>query len=201
MKDALSLAFLSHVASPQAPTGAERSLALLATGMWRRGHHVAVAAPGRWALESELNQAGVEVEQLPAPPCWLTYYEPRPWPVAALKWVGCVRPQTAGPRIARWLRSCKPDVVHVNCLPHVRGAAAARSAGRPAVWHLREILPPGRRRRWLVANLARDATRVVAVSEAVGRWLGEEGLAGRTQVVHSHAAAIVASESCRTQRG
>jgi len=184
-EEPLSIAFLSHVTSTRAPTGAERILAILAAGMRRRGHRVAVAASDGWCLEPELRQEGVEVEHLSARACWLTYYDPRPWPVAAIKWMRWAWPQAAVPRIARWLRRWKADVVHVNCLPQVRGAQAARSAGMPTIWHFHEILPPGRRRRWLAGKVAESATRVVAVSEAVGRWVAEEGLAERMRVVHN----------------
>jgi glycosyltransferase involved in cell wall biosynthesis len=78
-----------------------------------------------------------------------------------------------------------PDVVHVNCLSHLRGAAAARSLGLPVVWHLREILPPGPRRRWFAGRLRSDTTRIVAVSEAVAEWVREEGLGDRVEVVHN----------------
>ena len=66
-------------------------------------------------------------------------------------------------RLRAELAAWNPDVVHVNCLPHLDGAAAARATGRPVVWHLREILPPGTRRRWFARALRRDATRLVAV--------------------------------------
>jgi len=74
-------------------------------------------------------------------------------------------------------------------LPHVRGAAAARATGLPVGWHLREILPPGFRRRWFAERLRRHATRIVAVSEAVGRWVREEGLGQRLDVVPNGVAA------------
>jgi glycosyltransferase involved in cell wall biosynthesis len=88
-------------------------------------------------------------------------------------------------RLAAFLRHWVPDVVHVNCLPHLAGAEAARRCGRPVVWHLREILPPGTRRRWLAGRLRKSADLVVAVSEAVARWVREEGLGDRVQVVHN----------------
>lgn len=183
MSRPLSIAFLSHMASSTAPTGAERSLALLACGLRRRGHRVGVVAPGRWALEGSLRASDVPLEIIPSRPCWMTYHEPRPWPVAALKWARCAWPQSSTGRIRRFLESFEPDVVHVNCLPHLAGAAAAAGFGRPVVWHLREILPAGRRRRWLAGRLRRNATLVVAVSEAVGRWVREEGLEPRLRVV------------------
>jgi len=47
------------------------------------------------------------------------------------------------------------------------------------------MLPPGRRRRWFARRLRADATRIVAVSEAVARWLRAEGLGDRVEVVHN----------------
>jgi hypothetical protein len=48
---------------------------------------------------------------------------------------------------------------------------------------VREILPPGARRRWLARRVGRHATAIVAVSEAVAAWLREEGLALRLHVI------------------
>jgi glycosyltransferase involved in cell wall biosynthesis len=84
-----------------------------------------------------------------------------------------------------FLSEFEPDVVHVNCLPHLSGAAAARAGGYPVVWHIHEILPPGARRRWFAGRLRRDATRIVAVSEAVAAWLRGEGLGERVEVIHN----------------
>jgi glycosyltransferase involved in cell wall biosynthesis len=84
-----------------------------------------------------------------------------------------------------WLDDFWPDVVLVNCLPQLKGAAAARALGLPVVWHIREILPPGARRRWFARRLRRDASRIVAVSRAVADWLADEGLADRVEVVHN----------------
>ena len=75
--------------------------------------------------------------------------------------------------------------MHVNCLPQLKGAAAARALGLPVVWHIREILPPGPRRRWFARRLKRDATRIVAVSHAVAGWLADEGLRDMVEVVHN----------------
>ena len=56
MSRPLSIAFLSHMASSTAPTGAEQSLALLAGGLRERGHRVGVVAPQRWVLEEQLRR-------------------------------------------------------------------------------------------------------------------------------------------------
>jgi glycosyltransferase involved in cell wall biosynthesis len=90
-------------------------------------------------------------------------------------------------RLRRWLAETRPDVVHVNCLPHVRGAKAAHRCGLPVVWHLREILPPGPRRRWFAGRLRQAATSIIAVSDAVAKWVREEGLGELVEVVHNGA--------------
>jgi glycosyltransferase involved in cell wall biosynthesis len=181
----LGIAMLSHMASSSSPTGAEHSLALLARGLRERGHRVVVVVPGPWGLGDALREAGVEVKTIPCRVCWLAYYHPRPVPVVVLKWARFALADSGGRSIAAFLREWRPDVVHVNCLPHLRGAERARATGFPVVWHIREILPPGGRRRWFASRLSRDATRVVAVSEAVGEWLRAEGLGERVTVIHN----------------
>lgn len=183
MSGRLSIAFLSHVASPRAPTGAERSLSLLAAGLRARDHRVAVLLPGPSAAAKGLAAAGVEVHEIRCRACWLTYYDPRPWPVVAAKWLRYAWPERAAARLLGFLEQWGADVVHVNCLPHLRGARAAAASGRPVVWHVREILPPGGRRRWFAGRLRRHATAVVAVSEATGEWVRAEGLGDRLHVV------------------
>ncbi|HXV75380.1 MAG TPA: glycosyltransferase family 4 protein [Candidatus Polarisedimenticolaceae bacterium] len=181
----MAVTMLSHVASPAAPTGAERSLALLASGLAERGHRVRVITPGPWSLGDALTRTGVAVETVATRPCWLTYYERRPWPLAAANWLRWAVASGAGRRLEQRLRELDPDVVHVNCLPHLSGAAAARAAGIPVVWHLREILPPGARRRWFARRLEHDASRVVAVSQAVADWVRAERVALPLDVVHN----------------
>lgn len=183
MSRPLRVMLLSHLASRRAPTGAERSLAVLAKGLAGRGHRVAVVAPGPWVLADELERAGVGVEAVPSRACWLTYWEPRPWPVVAAKWLRHAWPSRAAGRLERCIEVWQPDVVHVNCLPHLRGVAAARRSGRPVVWHLREILPAGPRRRFFARRLAASGAHLVAVSRAVAVWLAEERL--EASVVHN----------------
>jgi glycosyltransferase involved in cell wall biosynthesis len=183
MSATLSLALLSHLASPTAPTGAEQSLALLAEGLKRRGHRVHVVAPGPWVLEERLRSASIEVHRIRCSSCWLVH-DTRTWTVrTAWRWARCVLPDAGTAKLEALLRRIGLDVVHVNCLPHVRGAKAARNAGLPVVWHLREIMPPGRRRQWFAKRLRGDADALVAVSEAVGAWVRAEGLAERMKVV------------------
>jgi len=181
----MKVALLSHLASVDAPTGAERSLALLANGLVKRGHQVTMAAPGPWSMGANLEAAGIEVTTIPVRSCWLVQYGHQPpWRQAA-RAARYALPDRGYRDLRSWLGSLDPDVVHVNCLPHLRGAAAARSLGLPVVWHIREILPSGRRRRWFADRLRSDATKIVAVSEAVAGWLREEGLGECVEVVYN----------------
>ncbi len=181
----MKIAMLSHLASSTAPTGAERSLALLALGLSARGHEVAVLAPGPWALREELEAGGVSVTVVPVRQCWLVQYGSQPLWRQAARGLHFAWPDPGSRELRAWLTEFEPDVVHVNCLSHLRGAAAARSLGLPVVWHLREILPPGPRRRWFAGRLRSDAARIVAVSEAVAAWVRQEGLGDRVEVVHN----------------
>jgi glycosyltransferase involved in cell wall biosynthesis len=136
-------------------------------------------------LAGELESAGLEIATIACRCCWLTSYQSQPWPLAALRLLRFAWPDGGGRRLGWWLGAVQPDVVYVNCLPHLRGAAEARRNEAPVVWHLREIMPPGARRRWFAARLRRHASHIVAVSQAVASWLDEEGLGGRTTVVHN----------------
>ncbi len=179
----MRIALLSHCASPAAPTGAERSMLLLARGLRERGHDARIVLPGPWALDTQADALEVPRVRVPCRAVWLTSYRVHPGLRSLGRALRDLRPGPDRSRLASWLRDFAPDVVHVNCLPHLRGAAAAASLGLPVVWHLREILAPGARRRWLASHLRRHGTHLVAVSHAVARWLSDEGLEDMTEVV------------------
>jgi len=181
----MKIAMISHLASSTAPTGAERSLALLALGLSAGGHEVAVATPGTWALHEDLEAGGVSVTTVPIRQCWLVQYGPQPLLRQFARGLRYAFPDPGNRRLRLWLSRFEPDVVHVNCLSNLRGASVAHALGLPVVWHLREILPPGPRRRWFAGRLGADATNIVAVSGAVAEWLREEGLSNRVEVVHN----------------
>jgi len=181
----MKIALISHLASSRAPTGAERSLALLARGLAAGGHEVAVATPGPWALQEDLEAGGVSVTTVPIRQCWLVQYGPQSLWRQLARGVRYAFPDPGSRRLRRWLTNFEPDVVHVNCLSNLRGAAAAQALGIPVVWHLREILPPGARRRWFANRLRADSAHIVAVSEAVAEWVRDEGLGDRVEVVHN----------------
>ena len=181
----MNVTMLSHLASTSAPTGAERVLDLLARGLLDRDHRVFVSAPGEWGLAPSLKGLGVEVRSIPIRCCWLVQAERQPLWLQMARSARFLLPDPGVKALRTFLAESEPDVVYVNCLPHLRGAAAARASGRPVIWHVHEILPPGPRRRWFAGRLRRDATRIVAVSEAVAGWLRDEGLGDLVSVVHN----------------
>lgn len=74
-------------------------------------------------------------------------------------------------RVARTIRSRQADLVHVNTLYNLVGPAAARLAGRPLVWHVRELVADSRLVPALLKLVALLATRAVAISPAVADTL------------------------------
>ena len=181
----MKLAAISHLASPSAPTGAEKSLAQLAGSLVQRGHETTVVVPGKWCLEDAVVGSGAGVVEIPSRGCWLVQAGEQPWWKQTLRYLRFRLPDRGTRRMMVFLDRFWPDVVHVNCLPQLKGAAAARALGLPVVWHVREILPPGRRRSWFAGRLRRDADTIVAVSHAVAEWVSEEGLSHRVTVVHN----------------
>lgn len=70
--------------------------------------------------------------------------------------------------LARWLRMQRIALVHTNSSAVADGALAARLAGIPHVWHVRERLPLGDRTRTVWGHLALSlANRVICISRAV----------------------------------
>ena len=144
---------------------------------------MAVTAPGPSAFESQLNSS-IPLTRIPCQMAWLTQFDRQPlWQTAGRFLRFTAAPDRGPTLIENWIRGVWPDVVHVNCLPHVKGARVARRAGYPVVWHIREILPEGRRRGWFAKQISLSANAVVAVSEAVGAWLKDEGLGGLISVI------------------
>jgi glycosyltransferase involved in cell wall biosynthesis len=86
-------------------------------------------------------------------------------------------------QVARAIRRSRADIVHTNSLKtHVLGGIAARLCGRPLIWDVRDILPPGPARRMLLAVARLTRPHVVAMSQAVADFLGPAGCP--TTVVH-----------------
>ncbi|HEV2055703.1 MAG TPA: glycosyltransferase [Methylomirabilota bacterium] len=81
--------------------------------------------------------------------------------------------------ISRLIRREGIALVHTNSIHNLYGFLAARWAGRPHIWHVREIVVQSRAVRWLEVRLVRRfSTRFVVVSDAVGEMFrGRDGRA------------------------
>jgi glycosyltransferase involved in cell wall biosynthesis len=84
-------------------------------------------------------------------------------------------------RIARILRAWRADVVHVNTLNNLQGPIAARLAGKPLVWHVRELGKGGFIDRAMLSMVRLLAARAVAISSAVAQTLS--GCGDRVRLV------------------
>lgn len=74
--------------------------------------------------------------------------------------------------IARAVKAFNADLIHVNTAYNLQGGIAARLAGRPLVWHVRELADDSFPGRLVLKTVARLATRAVAISSAVAQTLG-----------------------------
>jgi len=129
----MRVVYLDHVARL---SGGEIALLRLLPCLRRVHAHVILGEDG--PLAERLQRAGVSVEVLP-----LTA-STRELRRDAVR-LGGASPAVAlstlaySARLARRLRALKPDLVHTNSLKSgVYGALAARAAGVPLVWHLRD---------------------------------------------------------------
>lgn len=161
----LRVVYVDHVARL---SGGE--IAILRLLPHLRGVHAHVILGEEGVLAERLQQAGISVEVLPF--------------AAAARDVrrDAVRLGGASPgaalhtlayaaRLSRRLRQLRPDLVHTNSLKSgVYGSIAARAAGVPVVWHLRDRIAedylPRPAVRLLGAFVARMADGVIANSTA-----------------------------------
>lgn len=87
--------------------------------------------------------------------------------------------------LLRLIRREKVDWVHTNTMRvAIYGALAARLAGVPCLWHVRDIYGKGRVERFYVALMGRLAHRIVAISQAVAAPL-PPWAAQKVRIVHN----------------
>jgi glycosyltransferase involved in cell wall biosynthesis len=85
--------------------------------------------------------------------------------------VGALRPVG---RLWRELWRERPALVHTNTLKtHLLAGSASHLAGCRLLWHLRDILEEGNALNWLLRAARRFQPKVIAISKAVERSLGE----------------------------
>ena len=183
----LRVVYLDHVARL---SGGEIALLRLLPHLRRVNAHVVLGEDG--PLATRLQQAGVSVEVLPIDAA------ARELRKDTVRFGGAARGREGGPRgttqmggaalgtaayvarLALRLRALRPDLVHTNSLKAgVYGSLAARAAGVPVVWHVRDRIaedylprPAVRLVRGMVRHLPDG---VLANSEATLDTLGAAG--------------------------
>jgi len=163
--------YLDHVAQL---SGGEIALLRLVPHLTEVDAHVILAEDGPFA--DALVDAGVSIEVLPMAN---GARELRKGTVTARAVPAGAVAGTAGYvlRLALHLRRLRPDVVHTNSLKAgVYGSIAARLAGVPVVWHVRDRIAPDylptAARRAVRLMTRRLAAAVIANSQATLRTLG-----------------------------
>jgi glycosyltransferase involved in cell wall biosynthesis len=176
----LRVVYLDHIARL---SGAEIALLRLLPHLRGVDAHVILGEHG--PLAERLQEAGISVEVLPIAPAARDLRKDAlgrgASPAVALQTLAYVV------RLALRLRRLQPDIVHTNSLKAgVYGALAARAAGIPVVWHVRDRVaedylpkPAVRLVRALIRHLA---GAVLANSEATLQTLSPRDL-GRVHAV------------------
>lgn len=144
--------------------GSDRSLFDIVTHLPRDRFTPAMILKTGDPLAPEYRARGIEVVEL-------SLVSPR----RALEWAKLGRYSLSyGPsvlRVAGVIRRLDADVVHVNTLYNLVGPVAARLAGRPLVWHVREMVEGSRAVAAMLWMVRRLAARAVAISSAVAGTL------------------------------
>ena len=146
--------------------GAPTSLALQAGVVTRGGRARVTVAAFRTEIHAFFERRGLTVHDWPDPlvmwgkVCigWTTLRTRRQWRSFANE---LLRLPVSVWRQWQALRRSSADVVHLNSAVLLSSAVAARLAGKPVVWHVREASCPPQ---WLRRLMRRLATRMVCIS-------------------------------------
>ncbi len=163
----LRVVYLDHVARL---SGGEIALMRLLTHLQSVNPHVILGEDG--PLAGRLQQAGVSVEVLPlAPSARDLRRDSVRVGLGAAAPLSALHTLTYIARLALRLRALRADIVHTNSLKAgVYGSLAAKAAGVPVVWHVRDRIAADyipRTAVWLVRTLIRHlADGVIANSTA-----------------------------------
>ncbi len=159
--------------------GSDQALLRMARQLVAAGWSVHVAVPEPSPMAEEFAVAGAVLHVVPMRRV-STSHDGAAWAAYALGWPLSVL------RLWELARSTRADVVMSNSLHSWYGWAAALLAGRPHIWHAREIVTQSptalRTERFLARQFAR---RVIAASEAVAAQLEPANVV----IVHEEAGA------------
>lgn len=170
----LRVVYLDHTA---ALSGGELALLRLLRALATRvDAHVILGEHG--PLVGELRKLGVEVEVMALPETARSATREAVSTLAGLP--AAARAGSHAVRLSARLRRLAPDVVHCNSLKAcVYGGVAARLAGVPVVWHLRDRLTadylPSRVARGMRVAAAAVPTALIANSGSTACTLGRSG--------------------------
>jgi len=178
------------VHSPADLYGASRSLLRLCCDMRRSGWAVAVVLPEEGTLSQRLTEEGVEIFLMPG----IAKLERQNFATVAgaVRFCRDVLSDIRSQRriIARW----RPDVIHTNVSIIPSAAVAAKLAGRPHLWHLRETYSefPGL---WAVYKhiMGAFSTRIVCCSQVAADQLAGSWGGRRARIVYE---GLASSEFC-----
>lgn len=146
--------------------GSDIALYRLVAELDRSRYRPVVVLPRDGPLVANLRAIGVAVRFLPMlqlrsvrNPTYQLRFALRFWPSVA--------------RLARLIRRERAQLVHSNSLYTFYGMWASWFAGRPHIWHIREIPGGPSMLRWLLASVVRrGARRVVPMTYAVAELFG-----------------------------
>jgi glycosyltransferase involved in cell wall biosynthesis len=165
-----------YVHSSAGRYGADRQLALLASNLDPERYRAVVVLPDEGPLAGDLRDAGAEVHVRPR----LAVLRRALFTPAGVARV-IARAAADARGLARLARARGARVVHSNTSVTLGGASAARAAGLPHVWHVREIYADFPR--WWPAyrRLLLSADAVPCLSEAARAQFGD---APNAPVIH-----------------
>lgn len=114
--------------------GSDIALARTIEAMAATGQRSSVILPGDGPLVARLRDAGAEVH-------FLAMMQLRTLPSVRYQALYLARFVPTVLKLRRRIREIAPDLVHSNSIYCLYGAFASRLAGRPHVWHVREMAP------------------------------------------------------------
>ncbi|SDD54256.1 glycosyltransferase [Ruegeria marina] len=140
--------------------GSDIALARTIEAMGQSGQRSSVILPKDGPLVARLRAAGAEVH-------FLEMKQLRTLPSVRYQSAYLLRLVPTVIRLRRMMRQIAPDLVHSNSAYCLYGAFAARLAGLPHVWHVREMAPQVAVLTRLYAGMVRRlSTVVLAMSDA-----------------------------------
>lgn len=161
--------------------GASRSLLRLAECCVKDGQQVWVVLPESGQLRAALERIGAEVIVQRD----LAVVSRVKGGAVISVLVVAVRLVSSSWRLVRTCRRLRPDIVHSNTATVLSGAVAARIAGVPHVWHIREIFGEfplsWSCHRWLMGFCS---AKIICISEAVAKQFNRSAAEKKIEIIY-----------------